>query len=82
MHPSKATSLKKRPSSRWCGHWWPAGPASLPGCQRSSQLQRELMGLSQLLPREQARSQCHLHTVHLPLREPRCLLMAVSIWLI
>lgn len=40
------------------------------------------MGLNQLLPREQAQSQCSLSTVHLPLLEPRCLLIAVSIWLI
>lgn len=37
---------------------------------------------TQLPPEVQAQSQCRLHTVHLPLREPRCLLMAVSIWLI
>lgn len=36
----------------------------------------------QLPPEVQAQSQCHLHSVHLPLLEPRCLLMAVSIWLI
>lgn len=36
----------------------------------------------QLPPEAQAQSQCDLHTVHLLLLEPRCLLMAVSIWLI
>ncbi|KAJ8798323.1 hypothetical protein J1605_001448 [Eschrichtius robustus] len=35
------------------------------------------MVLSQLLPGEQAQSQHHLPAVHLPLLEPRCLLMAV-----
>lgn len=82
LHPSKAARLEEGPESKLVLSLVARGP-SLPARMAKAfpQLQRKLMGLSWPLSGEQRQSQCHLHSVHLPVLEPRCLLMAVSIWL-